>query len=114
MQASFRRVDNKHFELVVRLFKKICKNCLKKSEVFMNHDADDEIFERTVPYIALNLCFLMRNDNSIKLKSLNYFEQELEMCEPIQEISEAMKYYHAKHSKECCACVHGHCVSTAI
>ena len=109
LQASFRKVK-KTYELVVRLFKKVCKHCQKKSEVHLNFDADDEIFERTVPYIALQICLLMKSDTSMKLRSKNYLSQELAMCEPIQEISEAMKYFHSQHYEECCACIHGQCV----
>ena len=49
------------------IFRKICQTCQKLSEVEMNFEYDDEIFDRTIPVIALKILTLMCSDKKIKV-----------------------------------------------
>ena len=52
----------------------------------MNFDYDEEIYDRTIPVIALKVLTLMCSDKKIKVNE-SIVREDLAMQEPIEEIS---------------------------
>jgi hypothetical protein len=63
MKLHVRSTAKKEYEIVVQFFRKVCKNCKMLCDIQLNLDLDDEIFDRVVPFMALQVAHLMKKDN---------------------------------------------------